>query len=402
MPDGKDAAGMRAMIVGAGIGGLTAAIALRRAGIEATVFERAGEIKEVGAGILLAANAVRALGELGLFHEVSQLGTPASAGQIRSWRGEALAEVPTRELERRSGAPSVAVHRADLQSFLLNEAGENNVVLGAECSGFEQDEAGVTAIFADGTVQRGGLLIGADGLNSTVRARLFGREKPRYAGYTAWRAVVKPDRELLPWGTGFETWGRGSRFGCAHIGGGRVYWFATRNAPEGERDGPVGSLSGPKASLTRLFDGWHHPVPDLISETEEWTIRRDDLYDREPLSGSWGGGRVTLLGDAAHPATPNLGQGACQAIEDAVVIARSLGQVVQTDSKAEVPNALRRYEGLRGERTAWIVHRSRALGRIGQIENPLLCRLRDAALKATPTSLQLRQLERLMRPEGSG
>jgi 2-polyprenyl-6-methoxyphenol hydroxylase-like FAD-dependent oxidoreductase len=393
---------MRAMIVGAGIGGLTAAIALRRAGIETTVFERAGEIKEVGAGILLAANAVRALGQLGLFHEVSQLGTPASAGLIYSWRGDTLAEVPARELEKRSGAPSVAVHRADLQRFLLKEVGEKNVVLGAECSGFEQDEAGVTATFIDGTVERGELLIGADGLFSTVRARLFGREKPRYAGYTAWRAVVEPGRDLLPWGSGFESWGRGARFGCAHIGGGRVYWFATRNAPEGKRDGPVGSPSEPKAVLTRLFDGWHHPVPDLISETRESAIRRDDLYDREPLSGSWGQGRVTLLGDAAHPATPNLGQGACQAIEDAVVIARCLEQVVQSNAKAGVPTALRRYEVLRGERTAWIVRRSRALGRIGQIESPLLCRLRDAALKVTPTRLQLRQLERVMHPDRSG
>ena len=390
---------MRAMIVGAGIGGLTTAIALRRAGIEATVFERAGEIKEVGAGILLAANAVRALGELGLLHEVRQLGTPASAGRIHSWRGKTLAEVPARELEKTFGAPSVAVHRADLQGFLLKEAGEKNVVLGENCSGFEQDDAGVTAIFADGTVERGELLIGADGLYSTVRARLFGREKPRYAGYTAWRAVVKPGRELLPCGTGFESWGRGVRFGCAHIGGGRVYWFATRNAPEGERDGPLGSTSGPKVALRRLFDGWHHPVPDLIAETEEWAIRRDDLYDRAPLSGSWGEGRVTLLGDAAHPATPNLGQGACQAIEDAVVLARCLEQIVRANAKDSVPSALRRYEGLRGERTAWIVRRSRALGRIGQIENPLLCRLRDAVLKATPTRTQVRQLDQVLRYE---
>jgi len=390
---------MRAMIVGAGIGGLTTAIALQRGGVETAVFERAGELAEVGAGILLAANAIRALADLGLSDEVSQLGTPASAGLIRSWSGETLAEVPARELEKRSGAPSVAVHRADLQGLLLKEAGEKNVVLGAECSGFEQDDEGVTAIFADGTEERGDLLIGADGLYSTVRARLFGPQKPHYAGYTAWRAIVEPDRELLPWGTGFETWGKGARFGCAHIGGGRVYWFATRNAPEGQRDGPVGSPSGPKAALTRLFDGWHHPVPDLIAETEERVIRRDDLYDRAPLSGSWGEGRVTLLGDAAHPATPNLGQGACQAIEDAVALARCLEQVAQTNARDGVPSALRRYENLRGERTAWIVRRSRALGRIGQIENPLLCRLRDAVLKATPTRTQLRQLDQVLRYE---
>jgi 2-polyprenyl-6-methoxyphenol hydroxylase-like FAD-dependent oxidoreductase len=392
---------MRAMIVGAGIGGLTAAIVLQKAGMQTAVFERARELREVGAGILLAANAVRALGELGLSDEVQRLGTPASAGRIRSRRGATLAEVPARELEKSVGARSAAVHRADLQKFLLKKAGEENVVLGAECSGFEQDAASVTAIFADGTEERGDLLVGADGLHSTVRTRLFGPEKPRYAGYTAWRAVVEPGRELLPWvlpwGTGFESWGRGARFGCVHIGGGSVYWFATRNAPEGEKDRQLGGPSGPKAALAGLFGGWHHPVPELIAETEEREIRRDDLYDREPLPGSWGEGRVTLLGDAAHPTTPNLGQGACQAIEDAVVLARCLEQVQHASD--DVPSALRRYEGLRAERTAWIVRRSRALGRIGQIENPLLCLLRDAVLKATPARVQLRQLERVLRYE---
>jgi 2-polyprenyl-6-methoxyphenol hydroxylase-like FAD-dependent oxidoreductase len=389
---------MKAMIVGAGIGGLTAAIALRKAGIDATVFERAGEIKEVGAGILLAANAVSALGEIGLSDDVRRLGTPASAGRILTWRGKTLTEVPLEELETRVGAPSAAVHRADLQELLLRKLDGQKIRLGAECSGFELDDGGVNAGFADGSQERGDLLIGADGLHSTVRTELFGPEKPRYAGYTAWRAVVRPGRGLLPWGTGFESWGRGVRFGCAHIGDGRVYWFATINAPEGDKDGPLGSPSGPQATLMRLFGGWHHPIPALIAETDEEGIRRDDLYDREPLPGSWGRGRVTLLGDAAHPSTPNLGQGACQAIEDTVVLARCLKEVGASYS---VPSALRRYEDLRRARTARIVRRSRAVGRIGQIENPLLCGLRDAALRATPTRLQLRQFEWVMRPQRS-
>ena len=111
--------------------------------------------------------------------------------------------------------------------------------------------------------RRSSYLLSADGLNSTIRTSQFGGEKPRYAGYTAWRAVVEPSHELLPWGVGFESWGSGARFGCAHIGGGRVYWFATRNAPEGEKDGPVGSSSGPKATLMKLFGGWHQPVAEL-------------------------------------------------------------------------------------------------------------------------------------------
>jgi len=387
---------MKAIIVGAGIGGLTAAIALQRAGLEATAFERAGELREVGAGILLAANAVRALGELGLADRVLHLGTPASALQIYTWRGKTLSDVQAGELEAMAGAPSAAVHRADLQRFLLRELGEENVRLGAECSGFEQDDGGVTAVFADGSEERGDALIGADGLYSTVRTQVYGPQEPSYAGYTAWRAIVEPGRDLLPRGSGFESWGRGARFGCAHIGGGKVYWFATRNAPEGEEDGPAGTRSGPGATLMRLFSRWHHPIPALISETEETAIRRDDLYDRKPLPGSWGMGRVTLLGDAAHPSTPNLGQGACQAIEDAVVLARCLKHVRETNVLNGVPSALRRYEDLRRERTAWIVRRSRALGRLGQLENPALCRLRDAALTATPARVQLRQLGKVM------
>ena len=294
-----------------------------------------------------------------LSEKVRWLGTPASAARILSWRGETLTDVPADELEKRLGAPSAAVHRADLQGLLLRELGEENVRLGATCSGFEQDEEGVTALFVDGSEERGDALIGADGLNSTIHTSLFGGEKPRYAGYTAWRAVVEPSQELLPWGVGFESWGSGARFGCAHIGGGRVYWFATRNAPEGEKDCPVGSSSGPKATLMKLFGGWRQPVAELIAETEECEIRRDDIYDREPLDGPWGEGRVTLLGDAAHPMTPNLGQGACQAIEDAVVLARCVREV----GKDGVPSALRRYEDLRRERVAWIVRRSRARAR---------------------------------------
>jgi 2-polyprenyl-6-methoxyphenol hydroxylase-like FAD-dependent oxidoreductase len=171
-----------------------------------------------------------------------------------------------------------------------------------------------------------------------------------------------------------------------------VYWFATKNTSEGEEDGPFGTPSGPKAALMELFGGWHRPVPELIAETGERAIRRDDLYDREPLAASWGTGRVTLLGDAAHPMTPNLGQGACQAIEDAVKLARCLEELGEVD----VPSALRRYEELRRERVAWIVRRSRTLGRVGQLENPILCQLRDAALKATPVQVQLRQFERVM------
>ena len=375
---------------GAGIGGLSAAIALRRAGFEAAVIKRAPELGGVGAGLLLAANAQKALGRLGLAGAFATLGAPASAFRIRSWDGGLLADNPAGELEKKIGTPSVAVHRADLQALLIRAAGEGTLRLGAEVEGFEQDEAGVAVYLAGGGEERSDLLVGADGLRSNVRASLFGPEGPRYVGYTAWRAVVEPGEELLPWGTGFESWGRGARFGCAHIGGGRIYWFATQNAPEGEKDDPPGGPTGPRATLLQNFGTWHSPIGDLIRAADEDAILRTDIYDREPLGGRWGWCRVTLLGDAAHPMTPDLGQGAAQALEDTVVLARCLQEAGAT------ADALWRYERLRSTRTAMVVRRSRRLGRVGQLENPLLCVLRNRALAMTPPKAQLRQLEEVM------
>jgi 2-polyprenyl-6-methoxyphenol hydroxylase-like FAD-dependent oxidoreductase len=271
--------------------------------------------------------------------------------------------------------------------MLLREVDEAGATVwtGKELVGFEQTCDSVHAFFADETEERGAVLVGADGLRSRVRGRLFGDERPRYAGYTSWRGVA-PESELVPVGGGFESWGRGRRFGCAHVGGGRVYWFATRNAPEGGDDGPAGS----RATLLEAFRGWHEPVEPLIRATEEDAILRTDIYDRDPLGKIWGEGRTTLLGDAAHPMTPNLGQGACQAIEDTVVLARCLRE------SGESAGALRRYEALRSDRTAAIVRRSRRIGWVGQLENPFLCRLRERALKLIPVEMQLRQIQEVV------
>jgi 2-polyprenyl-6-methoxyphenol hydroxylase-like FAD-dependent oxidoreductase len=379
---------VRVLIVGAGIGGLSAAIALRRQGIETALLERTTELKEIGAGIAIAANAMKALGSLGLEDTVRQIGAEPPFYDIRSWRGELLSRVLVSEQSEKVGATSIAAHRADLQTALLQglmyAGGE--VHLGAECVGFEQTGRYVRASFADGREERGDLLIGADGLNSTVRERLLGDGPPRYAGYTTWRAVVSPEHDLVPQ-EDVESWGRGTRFLFARIGRGRVYWAAAQTAPQGTDREPA---EGRKDALLGSFRGWHEPIEELIRATDERAILHTAIYDRDPLGERWGEGRVSLLGDAAHPMTPDLGQGACQAIEDAVVLAKCLSE------ESDPVSALRHYEARRTWRVAAIVQRSRRFGRMAQLENPFLCRLRDVLLKKTPDRMLLRQAEEIV------
>jgi 2-polyprenyl-6-methoxyphenol hydroxylase-like FAD-dependent oxidoreductase len=379
---------VRAIVVGGGIGGLSTAIALRRIGVEAVVFERADELQEIGAGISLWANAMKALGKLGLADAVLEAGRPLRPkGQLRSQSGEVFYEVASATLEERFGAVTVAVHRADLQKILLSALDAEALRLGAGFAGFEQDEAGVVVRFADGGEERADLLIGADGIHSAVRAQLLGDGPPRYAGYVAWRGVAELE-DPIPGVAGCESWGRGERFGLAMLGRGRVYWYATKNAPEAEDE-----AAERKEELLARFAEWHEPIASVIRATEKAHIHRDGVYYREP-SALWGEGRVTLLGDAAHPMTPDLGQGACQAIEDALVLMRSLGE------NGNVQAALRLYEGRRAERTAYVIRQSRRLGRIAQLENPLACRLRDVVLRVIPSRvqgrMQVRQMEALV------
>jgi 2-polyprenyl-6-methoxyphenol hydroxylase-like FAD-dependent oxidoreductase len=223
------------------------------------------------------------------------------------------------------------------------------------------------------------VLIGADGMKSAVRLRLIGQHPPRYAGYTAWRTVVESDRGGL---NIVETWGRGRRFGIVPMSHGRIYWFATKNAPEGERD-PEGNS---RQTLSKLFRGWHEPIEALIEAATEGSILRNDIYDLTPLR-RWVHNRVALLGDAAHAMTPNLGQGACQAIEDGAVLAACLSKSSTIDS------ALLEYQRRRVPRATQFMRRSRLLGSVAQCENPFLCWVRDSATRFTPKWAARRQLK---------
>jgi 2-polyprenyl-6-methoxyphenol hydroxylase-like FAD-dependent oxidoreductase len=381
---------LRVLIIGGGIGGLSAAIALRRKSIDADVFEKNAEVREVGAGISLWPNAVKALQKLNLGEALDAISLVNKDAALRRWNGSYLSRTPTRELERRFGGGVIVLHRAELLDMLAASFGPANIRLGHALAGIHLDAGGVTANFANGASAHGDALIGADGLHSMVRTWLGRADLIRYSGYTAWRAVVPFDASTLVPG---ETWGCGQRFGMLPVQRGRVYWFATSNAPEGERHGQLQSKDSERARLLALFKGWHQPIESLIQASEDSAILRNDIYDREPLH-EWGRGRITLLGDAAHPMTPNLGQGGCLAIEDALELASSLA------AAPDIAVGLRAYESRRIPRTTSIVLASRRLGAVGQIASPLLCRIRDLVFRLTPSGVTLRSLAPVVGYEG--
>ena len=373
----------RAVVVGGGIGGLAAGVALRRAGWDVAVFERAPELREAGAGITLWTNAVKVLRRIGAGPAVEAAAHPIARSEVRDWRGRLINTIDFAAMSARLGAPTVGVHRADLQAALADVLGRDHLRLGKECVGYEPDAAGVTARFADGSAEPGDVLIGADGLKSAVRRQLLGDEPLRYAGYTAWRGVGVIDRPELPLGLTILAMGRGSQVGALPIGKGRTYWFATANVPAGG-DGP----GDHKTDLLKRFADWWPLVPAVIEATPAEAILRNDISDRRPVR-RWTDGRVALLGDAAHPTTPNMGQGACQAIESAAVLARHL------DGAADLPAALAAYAESRFARTAMITNRSWTYGKVFALEAGWACWLRDR-LSGLLGGLAVRDTEKLI------
>jgi 2-polyprenyl-6-methoxyphenol hydroxylase-like FAD-dependent oxidoreductase len=366
-------------IIGGGIGGIAAGVALHRAGIGVTVYERASRILEAGAGMMLWPNATRVLRELGVLEQVLPGAGSSTHFLVLSSGGKVLMSIALGLFD----VPALCARRADLLAALLAALPADRIRLGHELTHLEQSGSGVRLRFANGATEEHGAAIGADGLRSRVRAQLFGHSDPIYRGYTVWRGVARFNGSAIRRGCNSESWGHGKRFGILGMDPGRFTWYAAANVPEGHVDAP----DGRKRELLRMFEGWHEPVTELIEATGDSGILKHGAYDLAPLR-HWGAGRVTLLGDAAHPCTPNLGQGGGMAIEDAL----GLAKCVQTEVSVE--RALRRYESLRRRRTSHIQRRSLWMGHIGQWEKRLFVLGRGVVtglLPATPFEHNLRR-----------
>lgn len=359
---------MKATIVGGGIGGLTAAVAFHQRGWEVEVLERAPEFTEIGAGLSIQPNALRALDVLGLGDRLRSGGLADPFAGVRRADGRWLFRNDVADLKRRFGQWAT-VHRADLIDLLVDALPAQALRPGTD----------VREVRPDGVVVHGGgtvtadLVVGADGVHSVTRRSLWpDAPGPRYVGYTTWRFIVPPH----PITGSVETWGRGERFGHLPMPDGRVYCYLMANAPIRSRTG--------LDQLRERFAGWHDPIPALLSAAEEHTVSQHDSYQLPELP-TYVSGTVALLGDAAHAMTPNLGQGACQALEDAVTLAL----VVDT---LGVRAGLEEYDRSRRPRTQMITRRSLQAGAPAHWTSPPAIALRDALLPRLPRSFFERSL----------
>ncbi|MFD8634153.1 FAD-dependent monooxygenase [Streptomyces sp. NPDC059533] len=374
------------VVAGAGIGGLTAALALHRRGWRITVCERASGPTAVGAGIVLAPNALRAFDTIGF--DATRAGgrtVPAAMGLRRS-DGRWLTRADTTALTARYGRPPLALHRSALVDALAAALPEGTIRYSTTVSAVTSvDHAtGRPVVRTSAGDLEADLVLAADGIHSPLRRRHF-PDHPglHYGGETAWRTVLPASAAAASAGAGAgagvgvdtaETWGRGERFGTVPLADGRVYVYATAVAPEGYRPEDV------HAELLRRFGGWHDPIPALLERIDPAAVLQHDLHDLAAPLPRFHHGRLAWLGDAAHAMTPNLGQGGCQAVEDAAVLAHLLGAADSLD----VPAALAAYSAARCARTDAIRVRARRMGRVAALTHPFAVALRDLAVRATP------------------
>ena len=368
---------LKVLIAGGGIGGITSVLALRARGIACQLFEQAPAFGQVGAGLQVSSNAARVLLKLGLGAALKKVATYPEGRDYRGWDdGERLYYTPLgQRAEAHFGAPYYAAHRADLLDVLLSGLGQHGIRLGSRIERLDQDAKNVTVTLADGSSESGNILIGADGIHSTVRAQLFGKELPRYTGNVAWRGLVPAERVAhLDLGSVVGVWmGPNRSIVQYYVSAGRTFnWIGiSRSAPPARESWLA---EGKVEDALAEYGGWHKTIRTIIGATPK--VLRQALYDREPLP-DWQVGRVVLLGDAAHPMMPFYAQGAAQSIEDAYVLAGCIAAM--QDRPLE---ALARYMKLRQPRTAWMQGLSRKEEELYQMTDTAAIRERNARMRA--------------------
>ncbi|MGZ5378869.1 MAG: FAD-dependent oxidoreductase [Mycobacterium sp.] len=365
----------RILVIGAGIAGLATANALQQHGHDVTVLEERTDTSS-GAGISIWPNALAALDEIGLGDAVRAAGGRITAGAMR-WRdGTWLRHPSSQRLVKALGEPLVVIHRNELTSVLAGALAEGTLRYGVSARSLVATADGVQVSLSDATTTEADAVVGADGTHSMVARHLNGPLENRYAGYTAWRGVAdcSIDSDLAG-----EVLGPSVEFGHVPLGGDNTYWFATERAPEG-RSAPQGELT----YLKDKFGTWAEPIPTVLAATDPARVLHNDLYDRD-RARQWSRGPIVAVGDAAHPMRPHLGQGGCQGIEDAAILASFV------DRTDDLATAFGRFAAFRGPRVRSLVRESKTIGRIVNLP-PLLSSAATRATVLGPEALVTRHL----------
>lgn len=385
-----------AIIVGGGICGLTTALALARLGIDVSVYER-GPMREVGAGLTLWPNALAALKYIGLSGAALAHGQLVESFQFFNDQSELLGAVDLDHLDKLTGSPAVSIKRQALLAMLKSAA--YGLPLRTDKTFVRMEEnshgQGITAFFSDGTMARADILLGCDGFNSTVRQELFGPIERNYCGYTCYRGISTVPADLVATGAVWHTTGLGIQFGLLDVSGNKssqgqssreLAWYATANEPPAVME----DSAARKTRLLERYGSLSHLIARAIEACPAEAILRNDIYELEPLS-SWHKGPALVMGDAAHPTTPNLGLGACLAIEDAVV----LSQCLEDSASASADMIFHHFEQRRMSRARQVVRASRRAGERAQVESPLLAMMRDKIFAMMLKSGRIPALDRL-------
>jgi 2-polyprenyl-6-methoxyphenol hydroxylase-like FAD-dependent oxidoreductase len=375
----------KGIIIGAGIGGLTTAIALAKKGIETIVYEQASELKEVGAGIWVAPNGLNVFNKLGFAGEIIELGKELKHISIVDLKGKPVSIIDGNKVKAKHQFTTTAISRTVLHNILISKVNENSIVLGKQLKAYSQNQNGVSVEFEDGTKASADFLILADGVNSVGRAQLLGNKTLRYAGQTCWRFVTPFNFPKEENGNMYETWSnkKGLRVGYSQINEKEVYVFIINNTEPGNKD----NITTVKQDLLSLCKGFPEIIQQMIAAVAPEKIIRNDIYDFKPIT-NWVDGNVALLGDAAHATTPNLGQGACQAIEDGYVLAEQLSAV------ANIAQALKNYQAKRTNKATFITNTS---WRFSQITNTsgIVKSFMKWLIRLTPESVSQKQLDKI-------
>lgn len=367
-------------ILGGGIAGLSTAVGLEKLGIAPVVFEAAPAFKPLGAGLVLAANAIKAYEYLGIHQQVMKAGHAMEHFEILRHSGSTIMSTAA---EKQNGRwPGHSLHRADLHNVLLEQLQQTELHFGKRSIRVETYEQGKRIHFDDGSHVSAKYTIVAEGIHSELRKQMLPQSKERYAGYTCWRGVANgmaPNKDFAT-----ETWGPAGRFGIVPLTRNRVYWFAVKNAAQKSQT----MKNYGKEDLLKNYEGYHSEVQATIASTRPEDIFWNDIEDIAPIS-EYAFGALLLLGDAAHATTPNMGQGACMAIEDAAMLSHCLS------TEPSVTKAFTMFEKRRLKRARGIVNQSWQLGKIAQWENRWACALRNTMFRSVPKNLSKKRFAAL-------